>query len=1288
MTSNEDFLFAQEATAAGFVTDAQVQEALDLQRKLAEDLRLDERLSVLLVKRGYLAEEQARRVYAKLRPEKGGPGQIHGYRLLEVLGRGAMGTVYRAMHLGLQREVAVKVLRADLAGDRTQVERLKAEAAMLASLDHDNIVRALDAGVSNGFPYVVMELVEGETLRDRLRRDGRVPEDEALRITRGIADALERARRMGVVHRDVKPGNILLATSGVPKLMDLGLAKGPVDLGLTQHGATVGTPQYISPEQALDPRRADTRSDIYSLGATLYAMLAGRPPFDGSTLAEVLTKVLYEVPLPVRTLAPDVSPETGYLVERMMLRDPALRYRTPADVVADIDRLEQGTSILPKGFAGNWEAFLVRRQVRRRTLLAVGGVAAGALVAVGVKVGVDWSANRRVRDAAHERIELARRVEGPVDSLAAVDRRVALLETLQADARRYRSPAETALALELVRWREEQARGRVLRETLETQVRGPWNDGRFQEAYTPLHRFLDGTKDVAAREAKSALDRLVSESDAALGRDVRARFPVSVRDADDLAERLDAYASDLVRTYAPSAAREQAAERADRARVAATRLRAIVQSSLEAADDDLLESLVAAKRFGEALRRIEAGRAATAAVVAERGGALSEGEPPYVTAAVLGAVVSEPFDRRLRALHDLVEAVAVETRDRAYASWKDGDIDEAVARLDAFAEAASVETPLGVAFAAHALEARTLRDEILARAEASRTEAHRALAELVRDVLAALAADDVAAAKARIEEARADVERLRPVASGVDEVARVPAALAALDDGVFEGLAARVGREPSKWLPTLRFKDGREAERAIEVLSVDRQARTFDYQTHKGGGNQPPVRGVPVRALSDEDSMTLAGLDARGAEAAWLRGVIALLRLRPDDPDLYAPLRALEGAIQDFRLAGAAGASPLAARADELYRAQAALVATNEQIAQSHLDSGRRFMGEGRTGYPKAFYHFRVLVNADEEPTLRLPRTKVATEHESYVRKQLQRLAQEFKVSAVEQAYPSARVRNLSIGPGPLEVDALFDFEDDTPLKASFVEGLARVEIAPIDPERVMTPGVAGNRALRLLPGVGREVVRDRPLALASYFLPGTPRSVEFVYYPESPFALAIDLDGVAVCILSDDPLNLPLGPGTPRLPDETSPPKYDVYGHGRGIVFRASPSFTDPTRWREWGDAHHGRHFVPPMSSAVKRDLSTRFFAFKAQDRPYRVRFVVDPAVGAELWVDDVLRATDRSEAVRTATPSRRIQILSLTSCLIDDLRVRGRVDEAALASRKPGPTGDGGSEGLPPPR
>jgi serine/threonine-protein kinase len=397
--SNDDFLFAQEAQALGYVTEAQVEEAFRLQRIMAQDLKIEERLEGILVKRGWLAEDQARRVRTRIEPE-GRKNEIEGYRLLEKLGRGAMGTVYKALHVGLQRIVAIKVLHQDLATDPTQVERLKGEAKLLASLDHPNILRALDAGESNGFPFVVTEYVEGLTLREHLALHGPLPEGDALSITRALADALERARRMGVVHRDVKPGNVLLTRQGQPKLMDLGLAKGPVDLGLTQHGATVGTPQYISPEQAQDPRKADTRSDIYSLGATLYALLTGRPPFEGTTLAEVLTKVLYESPTPPRVLNPKVSAEVGYLIERMMLKDPSLRYHTPAEVVDDIDTILAGRSIMPAGFRGNWEAYLLRRRIRRWSMVGAATLAVALVLGLGVNAWLRQRAESERRESA------------------------------------------------------------------------------------------------------------------------------------------------------------------------------------------------------------------------------------------------------------------------------------------------------------------------------------------------------------------------------------------------------------------------------------------------------------------------------------------------------------------------------------------------------------------------------------------------------------------------------------------------------------------------------------------------------------------------------------------------------------------------------------------------------------------------------------------------------------------------------------------------------------------------
>ncbi|MFO0932765.1 MAG: serine/threonine-protein kinase [Planctomycetota bacterium] len=1274
MTSNEDFLFAQEAVAAGFVTDAQVKEALELQRRMADDLHLDERLSVLLVKRGYLAEEQARRVYAKLQPDKGGPGQIHGYRLLEVLGRGAMGTVYRALHLGLNREVAVKILRPDLAGDRTQVERLKAEAAMLASLDHPNIVRALDAGESNGFPYVVMELVEGETLRDRLRREGRLPEDEALRITRGLADALERARRMGVVHRDVKPGNILMSRSGQPKLMDLGLAKGPIDLGLTQHGATVGTPQYISPEQALDPRKADTRSDIYSLGATLYAMLAGQPPFDGATLAEILTKVLYEVPVPVRSLRPEVSPETGYLVERMMLRDAALRYRTPAQVVADIDRLTQGASILPPGFTGNWEAFLLRKQVRKTTLLVATGVAAGLLVAGGWKLVTDWRQDRR-QEAEFQRMwEFDRQHPNPLSTPDDVEREVSRKELVLAEAKRVGAPQVAELRLELQRLREEQARCVELRRLLDGTVAGLEKDGQHAAAQAALRAFYEKSKGVAKQAAGERLGHIVAASDAALDLEARRRFPSTPRDVDDLASRAEDWATKVAGAYARSGAQALAAELAERASVAAQRIRAKVVEMAAEASDEVVARGVEGLRFAETIRVVERAREVAVATAVELGEPLTVGDPYVVGAALLTKLASDPFEQRRRELDDRVGAMAVAVRDDAYERWKRGDVDGALTALATFEEAAGKETAHGAAYPQLALDARQLHDEITNATQTARNAARRALDALASDVIAAVQRGDLAAADALLAQAAADAERLRPVAAGVAELARVPDALRGVETGAVNALPARRGRDERSWLPTLRFVDGAEPEPRVEILAVDPRARTFDYQTHRGGGTQVPTKGRPVASIADDDLLALAGLDATGTDAAWLRGVLALRRFAPAKDDLYGPIAALDEVLAQFRAAGVEAASPLAAWAAADRERRVALAERSEAEAAQRLATGRRAMAAGE--YGAAFYQFRALVDPSVDAGSLLTRTKEAAKAEAYVREQLRVIEQVVKVGTLQLFWPSAKISAVNPGTDALDVEAVFGFEDDTPLKASFLAGWARVEVAPSSADRVVTPGEKPPRALRLLPGAGRETVADRPLVLASPFVANAPRSLEFRYFAESPFALAIDLDGVQVAILSDDPQLYPFPPDVPRLPDEAAPPKYDVYGHGRGIRFRAATELTDPARWG-WDDLHQGRHFVPPNvnSPTVKRELSGRAFAFRAQERPYRVRLTWHPERGAELYVDDELRASDRSEAVRAARPSGRLQVLLLTSGVIDDLKVRGRVDEAWLAAHRPAP-------------
>jgi serine/threonine-protein kinase len=215
------------------------------------------------------------------------------------------------------------------------VERLKSEAKLLASLDHPNIVRAMDAGEANGFPYVVMEYVEGETLRERMQREHRLPEMEALKITRGLADALERARRMGVVHRDVKPGNIMVLSDGRVKLMDFGIARLNENAVKTQTGTLLGSPQYMSPEQ-IGGGGVDARSDVFSLGVVLYEMLTGVKPFAGEDVTTLLFSIANMAAKPPRHVAPHLPPVIDYIIARALKKNPDERYQNAAELAADL----------------------------------------------------------------------------------------------------------------------------------------------------------------------------------------------------------------------------------------------------------------------------------------------------------------------------------------------------------------------------------------------------------------------------------------------------------------------------------------------------------------------------------------------------------------------------------------------------------------------------------------------------------------------------------------------------------------------------------------------------------------------------------------------------------------------------------------------------------------------------------------------------------------------------------------------------------------------------------------
>jgi serine/threonine protein kinase len=276
-----------------------------------------------LVKQGVRSEGEGDPLRTALQTKLGGQ-----YRVIRLLGRGGMGAVYLARDLSLDREVAIKVIKA-ASDERATHERFRREARTAARLSHPNIVPLYAFGEVEGMPYFVMGYVRGESLGDRLRRDGRIPEEDARRILAEIADGLDHAHRQGVVHRDVKPDNVLLDDeSGRALLTDFGLARGVGGTEtVTQHGSVVGTPQYMSPEQASGRADIDGRSDIYSLGVMAYAMIAGRLPFDGTSAADVLSKQITQEPAPLASMAPTVSGAMAQAVQRCLAKDPGARWQ-------------------------------------------------------------------------------------------------------------------------------------------------------------------------------------------------------------------------------------------------------------------------------------------------------------------------------------------------------------------------------------------------------------------------------------------------------------------------------------------------------------------------------------------------------------------------------------------------------------------------------------------------------------------------------------------------------------------------------------------------------------------------------------------------------------------------------------------------------------------------------------------------------------------------------------------------------------------------------------------------
>ncbi|XZE54809.1 serine/threonine-protein kinase [Planctomycetaceae bacterium SH139] len=278
--------------------------------------------------------------------------QLDHFELQTLIGGGGMGAVFRARDTRLDRTVAIKVI--PRVGEDPELQRrFRNEAQSAARLDHPNIARVYDVGQHGGWHYIVFECIEGTNLRDLVEQEGLLSVDDAVYYTRQVAEALEHAHRRGVTHRDIKPSNVLITPDGQVKLVDMGLARAQqleVTDDMTASGVTLGTFDYISPEQARDPRDADVRSDIYSLGCTLYFALTGRPPYGGGTVLQKLLSHGSSPPPDPRTWRSDLSDSLVAVLHKMLAKLPHERYRRPVDLIADLYQLAEREN-LPRSLA-------------------------------------------------------------------------------------------------------------------------------------------------------------------------------------------------------------------------------------------------------------------------------------------------------------------------------------------------------------------------------------------------------------------------------------------------------------------------------------------------------------------------------------------------------------------------------------------------------------------------------------------------------------------------------------------------------------------------------------------------------------------------------------------------------------------------------------------------------------------------------------------------------------------------------------------------------------------------
>ena len=424
------------------------------------------------------------------------PDLIPGYLIQKRLGSGGMGDVYLAKQQSLDRMVALKLLPEELAKDKMFVETFMKEARSAAKVSHENIVGAVDFGEANGRYYFVMEKVEGETLFRIIRKRGALPEARALDFARQIAHGLRHAHKHGLIHRDIKPQNIMVTPEGKAKILDFGLAR---DVRKEKNAGrpefVVSTPAYASPEQCTGEAGIDHRTDIYSLGVTLFEMLTGRRPFTADTARRIMNKQVSDAPPPPQTLHKGISPEANDLVLRLLRKNPAERFQSYDKLIAAIDEVAGGVEPAPPASEGP-------TPLRKRPPVLI-GAAAGVVLVVVVLIFAFSGGEEKLAPAAPV-------LRGP--SNVRNPEVMKVLDQTREMERRARKPSQWAGVL--ARWRE-----------LEKMYRGTPHHGKFTGPMVEYEDSIKEKADVIAMEYLSDAKHQENSGKLAGAYDALARFP-------------------------------------------------------------------------------------------------------------------------------------------------------------------------------------------------------------------------------------------------------------------------------------------------------------------------------------------------------------------------------------------------------------------------------------------------------------------------------------------------------------------------------------------------------------------------------------------------------------------------------------------------------------------------------------------------------------------------------------------------------------------------------------------